>query len=88
MQALVIALLGLIGELVKRGAQAYADAQKQHDELIAAAEQGLLEARVLLDRMKSDHDARMDAARRVIAAAKGGAPASARASVPEDPSDQ
>lgn len=67
MEALIIGLLGLVGSLVQKGAQAYADAQKQHDELIAAVESGLSDAQMALARMKSDHDVRMADARKKIA---------------------
>ena len=70
MPAVIVALLGIIGDLVKRGAEAYADAQKQHDDLVAAVETGLTQAQAALAQMKSDHAARMAAAQAAIDAAQ------------------
>lgn len=70
MQAVIIALLGIVGDLIKKGADAYADAQKQHEDLVAAVENGLNQAQQALNQMKSDHAARVAAAQAAIDAAK------------------
>lgn len=61
MPAILISLLGLIGTLIQKGAAAYEDAQKKHDDLVAAVESGLAEAQAALAKMKSDHATSMAA---------------------------
>lgn len=69
MTAFLVPLLGLIGKLVEIGAKAYQDAQKQHDDVVAAYQSALEEAKNMLDTLKAAHDERMATAKSEIAAA-------------------